>query len=212
MAHHVTAARLSVLQRAAYQQYFDTHLANDALPTFREWCKTHSEVHPQFLTHDNLTRAPSHAVCEISERRQLPAVCKNAWKVGPVVIWHGSYALLEVGVSPYQRHDPAEGHTSETWPGWRTHIRDMTRLKDTHQRHDPAEGHISETWPGWRTHIQVFTASSHKVTSRCKRQDTPSHLWHWIKTTNSWMREMEGPWDWPKIQLRYSGGWLQDLK
>ena len=48
-AHHVTAASLSVLQRAAYQQYINMHLGDDALPTFREWCKTQSEVHPQFL-------------------------------------------------------------------------------------------------------------------------------------------------------------------
>ena len=124
MAHHVTAARLSVLQRAAYQQYFDTHLANDALPTFREWCKTHSEVHPQFLTHDNLTRAPSHAVCEISERRQLPAVLKTLGKLAP---W-----LFDMDRTRYSR-----------WVS--VHIRDMTRLKDTHPSvyRQFAQGHFT---------------------------------------------------------------------
>ena len=48
-AHQVTAASLSVLQRAAYKQYVDLHYADDVIPTFSEWCKTESETHPQFL-------------------------------------------------------------------------------------------------------------------------------------------------------------------
>ena len=141
--HHVTAASLSGLQRAAYQQYLDMHLADDALPTSREWCKNtvRRSLTVPVLEYDNLTRVPGHAVRDIYERRQLPAVCTDAQKVGPVVLCHGTYALLEVGASPYQRHDPAERHTPKCLP--------------------------------------------HKVTSRCKRQDTPSHQWHWIKTTNS---------------------------
>ena len=64
------------------------------------------------LEYGNLTQAPGHAVCEISERRQLPAVCRDARKVGPVVLCHGSYALLEVAVRPYQRHDLPDTHPS----------------------------------------------------------------------------------------------------
>ena len=60
------------------------------------------------LEYDNLTRAHGHAVCEISEIRQLPAVYRDARKV---VICHGWYALPEVGARPYQKHDPAEEHT-----------------------------------------------------------------------------------------------------
>ena len=47
---------------------------------------------------------------------------------------------------------------------------------------------ISHTCSSWSTHIQVFTISSHKVTSQYKQQDTYSHQRPWIKNTNSWMK------------------------
>jgi hypothetical protein len=63
-------------------------------------------------THSQKLIAPGHTVCEISERMQLPAVCRDpqSQKASPVVLYHGSYTLLKVGASPYQRYDPVEGH------------------------------------------------------------------------------------------------------
>ena len=49
-AHHVIAASLSVLQRAAYQHYFDMHLADDSLPTLHERCKIQKFTHVRKYT------------------------------------------------------------------------------------------------------------------------------------------------------------------
>ena len=40
---------------------------------------------------DKFIRAPGHRVCEIYERRQLKAVCRDTRKDGPVFLCHGSY-------------------------------------------------------------------------------------------------------------------------
>ena len=113
-AHHVTATSLSVLQRAAYQQYIDKHLADDALPIFREWYKTQSEVHPQFM-YWSTTISFTQFVRSRREGRQLPAVSREEPKVGPwfFAMDRTHYSMWAI---PNKRHDPAEGHTSKCLP------------------------------------------------------------------------------------------------
>jgi hypothetical protein len=48
-AQQVTATSLSLIQRAAYQEYLDLQPDGNIQQTFSEWCKSQSEAHPQFL-------------------------------------------------------------------------------------------------------------------------------------------------------------------
>ena len=77
----------------------------------------------------------------LREGRQPPAVSRNAPKVGPMFVCHGSYALLEVGASTYQRRDPAERHTSKYLPPVRTrpfhNAKDRTHLLINDTRSNP---------------------------------------------------------------------------
>ena len=165
-AYRVTAASLSVLQRAAY--HASCRRCHVYIPCMVKNTVRSSPIVP-VLEYDNLTLALCHAVCVISERRQLPnfqLYVETLGKLAPIICTH------------YSRWVPV-------------HVINMIQLKDTHPSvyRQFARGHFKVQKTG-HTFSPMALDQNHEV----------------IKGDGG------GAWDWPKIQLHYSGGWLQDLK
>ena len=108
-AHRVTAASLSVLNRADYQQYLDMH----AMPTFREWYQTKSELHPQFL-YWSMTISLELLVMQFVR-----------------LLREGNFQLYVETLRKLAPWFFAKDRTHYSrWPP--VHVRDLIRLKNTH--------------------------------------------------------------------------------